>query len=378
MPEHSEKPESAPEPSARQRMQLAGQLAEQLSRHAPPSQPSTPPSERPSPAPISQAPAMARPLVAPKPSARRAIVIGPPLLNDASEPLLRGFTDSASNYRPMSIADLLDLAFRLYRQRFTVLVGIAALSFLPMALLLLLVQQVQVASGLVQIVQSLLLVPLVSAALIYCIARLDQGANNAIGVAYRAGLSRYWALFSSALLQGILIGIPVALIFGCLFGSLLFADASSTSANIPVLTAVMVAVVVLIALPFLTRFALASQVVVLEQAGATQSLRRSWQLTRGWFWRTFGVSTCSGILSYLISALPAIMINFVIGMTGAAEAMALAPSITAVGSQLGLIVAMPLQLIISTLLYYDLRIRGEGYDLEMLAQRGLEDDTVKG
>jgi hypothetical protein len=39
---------------------------------------------------------------------------------------------------------------------------------------------------------------------------------------------------------------------------------------------------------------------------------------------------------------------------------------------------MPLQLIISTLLYYDLRIRGEGYDLEMLAQRGLDGERVSG
>jgi hypothetical protein len=376
MPEQPEKPESAREPSARQRMQLADQLAEQLSKPAPPSQPSTPPSERPSPAPISQAPAIARPLVAPKPSARRAIAIGPPLLNDAGEPLLREFTDSASNYRPMSIADLLDLAFRLYRQRFTVLVGIAALSFVPMALLLLLIQQVEVASGLVQIVQSLLLVPIASAALIYCVARLDQGANNAISVAYRAGLSRYWALFSSTLLLVIVIAIPAGLIGGCLSVALLGTRLATTTNN--AMLAVIVAVVVLIALPFLTRFALVSQVVVLEQAGASQSLRRSWQLTRGWFWRTFGVSTCSGILSYLISALPAIMINFVISMAGAAEAMALAPSITAVGSQLGLIVAMPLQLIISTLLYYDLRIRGEGYDLEMLAQRGLDGERVNG
>jgi hypothetical protein len=276
----------------------------------------------------------------------------------------------------MSIADLLDLAFRLYRQRFTVLVGIAALSFVPMALLLLLIQQVEVASGLVQIVQSLLLVPIASAALIYCVARLDQGANNAISVAYRAGLSRYWALFSSTLLLVIVIAIPAGLIGGCLSVALLGTRLATTTNN--AMLAVIVAVVVLIALPFLTRFALVSQVVVLEQAGASQSLRRSWQLTRGWFWRTFGVSTCSGILSYLISALPAIMINFVISMAGAAEAMALAPSITAVGSQLGLIVAMPLQLIISTLLYYDLRIRGEGYDLEMLAQRGLDGERVSG
>jgi hypothetical protein len=96
---------------------------------------------------------------------------------------------------------------------------------------------------------------------------------------------------------------------------------------------------------------------------------RSWNLTTGWFWRTFWVSTCAGILTYLIGTLPALMINFVLGLADPASASSLGPSITIAVSQIGVIAALPLQLAISTLLYFDLRIRREGYDLELLARR---------
>jgi hypothetical protein len=132
---------------------------------------------------------------------------------------------------------------------------------------------------------------------------------------------------------------------------------------------VVVVLILLLALPIFTRLTLINQAIVLEQCGAVAGLRRSWHLTSGWFWRTFWVSTCAAILTYLIGTLPALAISFALGLAGSAPAASLAPSITTAVSQAGLIVALPLQIAISTLLYFDLRIRREGYDLEMLARQ---------
>jgi hypothetical protein len=44
-------------------------------------------------------------------------------------------------------------------------------------------------------------------------------------------------------------------------------------------------------------------------------------------------------------------------------------AITTLVTQIGVILAQPIALSIYTLLYYDLRVRKEGYDIEVMAQQ---------
>jgi hypothetical protein len=271
----------------------------------------------------------------------------------------------AAQFRQLSIGDLLDGAFRLYRRRFAFLVAIAALPLVPTGLVQLLFQQSNGGQAIALFIQSIFLMPLITATLIHCVARTHDDAPPSLGEAYRVGLSRYPALLLALLLLSLLIGLPAVVIGACL-GLVLLPGSVGGSSTLFIL---IVVVIVLLALPIFTRLTLINQAITLEQRGAVAGLKRSWSLTSGWFWRTFWVSTCAGVLTYLIGTLPALIITYVLGLASPASASSLAPGITTAVSQAGLIFALPLQIAISTLLYFDLRIRREGYDLEMLARQ---------
>jgi hypothetical protein len=372
MPEQHEGDTEARESHLQRRLRQAEELAAQMRAAPEQRQPRLAPDDRPPPAaqPAATAWRPAETIAglppAPRTPARRPPAeSAAPLTIDADWPLLREFMAGASQFRQLSIGDLLDGAFRLYRRRFVFLIAIAALPLAPAGLVQLLFQRSDGGQALALFIQSVLLMPLISATLIHCIARTRADAPPSLGAAYRAGLGRYPSLLLAVLLQGLLIGIPAAVIGGCL--GLLLLPGSLGGGSAPLI--LVVVLILLLVLPIVTRLILANQAIVLERCGAVDGLKRSWNLTSGWFWRTFWVSTCAAILTYLIGTLPALTITFALGLADPASASSLAPSITTAVSQAGLIAALPLQLAISTLLYVDLRIRREGYDLELLARQ---------
>jgi len=123
-----------------------------------------------------------------------------------------------------------------------------------------------------------------------------------------------------------------------------------------------------------------SQVIVLEGRNMGAALARSWELVRGSWWRVFAV------------ALLLLLIRIVVGLPVSALAGALVltnlpwavQTIAAQFSNLLLTVLyVPVQLAAMTLLYYDLRVRQEGFDLQMAldgraAQLGLEPAALPG
>ena len=77
------------------------------------------------------------------------------------------------------------------------------------------------------------------------------------------------------------------------------------------------------------------------------------------------------MLAYLIAGIPSMITSFALTFLSgnALDTLVRNQIIVAVVAQIGQILVLPLQLIIFTLLYYDLRIRKEGYDLELMAQQ---------
>jgi len=105
-------------------------------------------------------------------------------------------------------------------------------------------------------------------------------------------------------------------------------------------------------------------VVVLEPLyGAFDSFGRSWELTRGLRWKVFFL----GAIAFLILYLPI----FALGVAVAAMRISdpQTSSILAVVSALVPMVLTPLLSCVFTLMYYDLRIRREGFDLQVLSQQ---------
>jgi hypothetical protein len=100
-------------------------------------------------------------------------------------------------------------------------------------------------------------------------------------------------------------------------------------------------------------FALVSQIIILEDLSSMDALRRSRELTRGFKGKVFGVAA----VIILILMVPA----FAMG--------ALLSQVTGeVAAELFGLLLTPLFSIVFTMLYYDLRVRKEGLDLELLAR----------
>jgi hypothetical protein len=314
----------------------------------------------------------------------------------------------------MSIGDMLDTAFRLYRQHFLTFIGIVALLQVPMAVVQFLVQYffgntaltnwlrftsrppivrpgqnpldlfpfgelltIAAISLALSAVQFLLIRNLITGALSNAISRYYTGQPISILGAYSFGLRRFLSLIGASLVT-FLIGLALAaVIVGCSFGSMaaLFtgANRSATALAAALVVLLLIGLFVLFglaALFFYTRLLVTTQAIVLEGLGPLAGLGRSWRLVAGAFWRTLGILVLMGILSYIIAAVPATVVSFAltIGSGNALNNLVRNQIITTLLAELGQIVMLPLQLAIYTLLYYDLRIRKEGYDLELIAE----------
>ena len=115
----------------------------------------------------------------------------------------------------------------------------------------------------------------------------------------------------------------------------------------------------------LVRWRVAEIALVAEGTGPLQSLRRSWNLSRGFVLRTFGYLLLIAIAMGLVGGVVGIAVN--------SAANALVPAVDQsrmfgfnfAFSKLMFIIAMPLYVTAVVLYYFDLRVRKEKYDFEV-------------
>ena len=104
------------------------------------------------------------------------------------------------------------------------------------------------------------------------------------------------------------------------------------------------------------------QAILVEGKGPLESLEHSRRLVRGSWWRVFGIGVVFvlvfGVFSFILGLVAAIPESIVGSMSPAAGAI----FAVIIGSA-----AAPVLYIGTTLVYLDLRVRNEGYTLEMLA-----------
>jgi hypothetical protein len=106
----------------------------------------------------------------------------------------------------------------------------------------------------------------------------------------------------------------------------------------------------------------APALVLENQPSATSAMGRSWQLTKGFRGRIFGAI----LVAVLLVVIPAIALGSLAGLMGGASEDTALIVVLLLQSLLQLL-AYPFFYVLTTLFYYDLRIRKEAYDLEMLA-----------
>ena len=121
----------------------------------------------------------------------------------------------------------------------------------------------------------------------------------------------------------------------------------------------------------LVRYSVAVPAVVLENLSARQALKRSVALTKGVFWRLFVV----GLLMYLIRAIvvllfqaPFTFVTLLATIKGGHPSLWVTIASLLVGGVAGA-ATTPLLMIGFAVAYYDLRVRKEGFDLQLMMSR---------
>jgi hypothetical protein len=113
----------------------------------------------------------------------------------------------------------------------------------------------------------------------------------------------------------------------------------------------------------MTFFLVTTPAVMVEELGPIQAMARSVTLVRTRFWAVMGIGVLSGLLASVLEWILSWPFGIVVSVIGFRWGWIL----SAIGEILPALVTMPLVAIVATLVYFDLRIRNEGFDLQMIA-----------
>lgn len=112
-------------------------------------------------------------------------------------------------------------------------------------------------------------------------------------------------------------------------------------------------------------WSLAYVALVAEDLSGSRALRRSLNLVRGRWWATFGVLLIAFILNTVVDqivAIPLVILSFV------SEDSVIGFALSALANIISDVITTPFVAAVFVLVYFDLRVRKEGFDLQLMAQ----------
>lgn len=265
--------------------------------------------------------------------------------------------------RPRSVGEVLDAGIKIYVRNAKTLMGLAAVVVVPLQILSAIVLLSTLSSGsdvptgttfstqsttttdrtavlgayLTLFVIQLFVSALVTGASVKAVsdAYLDQPTGIAISLRY--ALRRLPALVWMQILKvlGLIIGFVLLIIPGIwLYGA--------WSVSVPAL--------------------------LIDRVGPWRSLGRSRRLVRKRWWPTAGVVLVTTIMVSIVSGIVEALLAAIASLPSQ-PSLPLAVLINTLAGAFSAIVATPFTSAVVTVLYYDLRVRREGYDLHLLADQ---------
>lgn len=245
--------------------------------------------------------------------------------------------------RPLTFGEMLDRGFTIYRRHFLVLVGIMLAATIVPGILMVGAMAVVGTHPIAGLVVMALYIPLgvigysaATAAITHAVSSALLGEPFSVGSSFEAVKSRIAPTIGGTILMGL----------GILVGFLLLV--------VPGVIAVL-------------RWFVVIPTLVLERGSVDGALRRSWNLTEGHMGRIFGILAlimCIGFAAGMLVVLPFTMVLILTAPGSAAS------SSTQAFMQLlqyaANVFVLPVQSIITVLIYYDLRVRKEAFDVERL------------
>ncbi len=217
-------------------------------------------------------------------------------------------------------------------------------------------------------------IPLMQAALAKAVAEVYLGGRIMLGSVYRFALRCWPTLVTVTILNGMIVSAVVLLgallpVAGIVLAGGLSTGDWLTPPGLHEIVAGVIGLVVGLQLSVVITVKLffGPLVVVLEEEGAFSALRRSWELTGGHFWRILVVL---GILWLFVTVLTGIIVWPAQFAAIFAEQLpvSVAQAVLHGLSAFAQLFIQPIQIIGTVLLYYDLRMRKEGFDLVMMAE----------
>ena len=176
----------------------------------------------------------------------------------------------------------------------------------------------------------------------------------------RATLGRYGALVGVTVLL-VLITIGVF----ALPGLTLWASIVQDSVLLTAVAAALLVAAGLLAMFILVRLSLVYAVVVVEQVGPVAALRRSFTLVQGRFWRTLFTLALAGLIAGVVAQVVALPFSVPGSLFGDWTGVVFSTA----GGVIAAVLTTPLAANAQTLLYFDGRVRREGYDLDVLSRQ---------
>ncbi len=285
--------------------------------------------------------------------------------------------EATPKLRPMRMGQILDQAARLYRNNFIAFMGIVALVQVPVAIIQLLLNLATVSNADVPNISASLGATFLSTLLgfifiqgIGTAAMTRAVADNYLGEktgaleAYRKIGGRWLSLLAALFILG-LIGIVAAL--------WLLVPCAGWLTGLGILFYLSLVIAPLVA-----------PIIVLERESASQGWRRAWELARQRFWWIFGFFAVLYVFNLLVVIGPSTLATYLLAFVwdfSAPDPNAILISqmviqqIVAVAFSL---IFLPFQLAATTLVYFDLRVRSEGFDLAVRAQDDQNEERLVG
>lgn len=207
------------------------------------------------------------------------------------------------------------------------------------------------------------------------VARGTLGEKLPLGVLWRRTKARFLPLIGYTFLLIGVVTVFIAVAVG--LGFVLTGLGGTAGVALTVVMGIGALLVLIAASVWLgTKFSLTPSIIVLENGKVFASLARSWRLTDGYFWRTFGVqflvssvvSVASQVVATPISLLASLVPVLFVGVDS--EATMIVATIAAQGLSLlvSVIIGAITVVVISAtsaVIYVDLRMRKEGLDLDL-------------
>jgi hypothetical protein len=295
--------------------------------------------------------------------------------------------------RPLGLSDIYDAAFRIIRFNPRATVGVAVLvAALTMAVPVLVTAVLTLTMGLTvdessegvgdtvgswsTIISALLLqvsLVFVTACVAHVTSEAAIGRRTTLGATWAATHGRRWRLVGLAVIvllafTGALVGYVVAWVL-----VLELVDGVALTVLFGVLS--LPAFVALMGWVWVRLLYLPAPVLVLEKVGLIKAIGRGYRLSSREFWRTLGIA----LLTLLITVVAAQMLAVPFSVAGLllsdvvdpAHAALVLVLTQAVATVVASAFAAPFTAAVVALQYVDLRMRKEGYDVELMSRAGV-------